>query len=156
MIHVGARSGRPRSSEGSLEPLVPRDHRHDQILGLGQTPIFAKDAVDKLAAAGGAHGDAASAAIAYGELHHGVFARPQQGAKAIQQLVAVNKEVLDEAPLRARVASRPLGLAHIARQRDEGQPEVAGEGEGDGARAVAVHGPVVDPLSEGVGVEDRA
>jgi hypothetical protein len=142
-----------------VEAHAPQADVGHELLGRVEQPVAAKHALDEGDARVGA--DLLRLRLARLALRgavHLLLAGLEQLLEAHPQPLARLEEVLGQlAPLLLPDAlDRLVGAPVLPRQLDEQQPHVAGEVRHGRAMAVAVAGPVVDPLAERVGVEDGA
>lgn len=89
---------------------------------------------------------------------HGGFASLEQLAELVREPVAGLDELVEHLTvlLGADLAHHLLGTLDLARELDEKEPKLTGLVANGRTRAVMVHGPVINPFAEGVGVKDTA
>jgi hypothetical protein len=140
-----------------VEAHVPEADGRHKLLRRIQLTITAKDRVDKFGA-----GILAQLGrllpLLLTRLQHGGLTGLEELLELVGETVARLNKVIDHlfVLLRADTGHALFGALHLASKLDQEEPELTGN-VGDGGRgAVMVDGPVIDPLTQTVGIEDAA
>jgi hypothetical protein len=141
----------------SIEAHAPEAHAGHELLCLFELAVATEDGVDELAAAVLAHRNGLLLAVLLlGGFPHVVLADLEELGEADPQALAALEEVFDHfvTLLLADLGHGLFSPLDFASELDEEEPELTCHLGERGGRSVVEDGPVVDPLAEGVGVED--
>jgi hypothetical protein len=138
-----------------VEALAVDPQRLHELLRVGHLPVRAKQGVDELDTGVGSE----ARATLLGGSEHGCLALLEKRAQLVHQALSGRDKVLQELLVLslADPANGVLGAPVLSGEGDEQQPQVASNiGDGGRGATLLVHGPVVDPLAEVVGVKDTS
>lgn len=146
-----------------VEPHTPQPHPLHQGLGLLQPPVASENGLDKFTSAVGTHlqrafcgGGAIATALDSRCTPHVFFAGFKQPFQPAPETVARLEEILHHfiAVWIAHARQALVCTFHLPSKLNEQQPKVATDFADGCRRPVMVDGPIIDPFTQTVGVED--
>lgn len=135
-----------------VKPEIPQAHGLHKPLRLLELALPAEEGLDKLDTR--VLAELSGFSLLAG-LKHGGLASLEKNPQLVRQALARLDEVFNHLSvlLGANLGDNLLGALYLPGQLDQEQPHLAGHVRYGSGSPVVVHGPVVDPLPQGIGVE---